>query len=124
MMAEWNAAIVNDPRIQNLMHSDIKFDVMLSETAGADVLVGFAHVFKVPVIGISTVRSSFFVQRWTGTPVPPSYLPFVLSRFRGEMTFLERVENTVFQNLVEMVMCYMGYFGDVSILSDSLRELE
>lgn len=68
LVREMNSLIVKHPETQNLMMSSIKFDVMLMEVAGCDAMVGFAHYFKVPVIGISTVRSNIFVQKWTATP--------------------------------------------------------
>lgn len=113
VLKELNGIIVNYPAVVNLMKSDIKFDLMLMEVAGADALVGFAHYFNVPVVGVSTVRSNIFVQRWTGTPTPASYLPFVLSRFQGEMTFFERVQNTLIQAIVSVLMEWMSFTTDV-----------
>lgn len=113
LQREMNRLIVNNPAVQQVMRSNIEFDLMMMEVAGADVFVGFANYFNVPVVGISTVRSNIFVQTWTGTPVPAAYLPFVLSRFRGDMTFFERVQNTLLQAAVDVIMQYFTFIGDV-----------
>lgn len=109
---EMYRTILTDGQVQNLMQSDIKFDLMITEVFGMDPMIGFANYFKMPVVLISTLRTNPFVSTWTGTPSPPSFIPFVMSHLPKEMNFLQRVKNTLFQTFFEVLWGYMQYATD------------
>lgn len=72
---------------------------MITEAFGAEGLMGLASELNVPVVGVSTMRTNPWVQSMTGTPIPSSFVPFVLSQLPREMNFCHRVQNT-FQYLI------------------------
>lgn len=98
---------MNDRKIKNFMKSGIKIDLIIMETAAGDAFVGFKHFFQAPVVGIATVRSQQFVQAYTGTPLPSSYLPNVMLEIPIEMNFFQRVTNTIYNLVLDLLVRYM-----------------
>lgn len=90
-----NNATLTHPEVQKLLKSKKKFDVMLYEMFINDALLGFAHHFNVPVIGMSTVGLSMFVAYYTGSSIPNSFVPNLMLGLPEEMNFKERLINTV-----------------------------
>lgn len=90
-----NNATLTNPEVQKLLKSNKKFDVMLYEMFINDALLGFAHHFNVPVVGVSTVGLSPFVSYYTGSSIPNSFVPNLLLGLPEEMTFKERLINTL-----------------------------
>lgn len=103
-----NATLTNND-VQKLLKSGRKFDVMLYEMFINDALLGFAHHFNLPVIGVSTVGLNPFIAYFTGSPIPNSFIPNMLLGFPEEMNFQQRLINT-FGNLYFDIM-FRFFFG-------------
>ena len=58
---------------------------------------------------ISTVGATTWVSTVTGNPSPPSYVPHFFLDFTNEMTLFERLQNTIFY-AVEDIMMKLFYF--------------
>lgn len=73
------------------------YDVILVENFNSDCMLGLMHVYglKAPYISLS----SSAIMQWSsdriGVTDNPSYVPLVSSEFTSQMTFLQRLENTL-----------------------------
>ncbi|KAF3825145.1 hypothetical protein GH733_005779 [Mirounga leonina] len=77
-----------------------KFDVILADAIGpcGELL---AELLKIPLVYSLRFSPGYRVEKYSGgLPLPPSYVPMIMSELSGQMTFMERVKN----------MIYMLYF--------------
>lgn len=91
------------PSVQQLIKGNRTFDLLISEYFDTDCFLGFAHIFKVPLIGISSCTMLSIFNDRLGNPSNPAYIPNNLLLFSDKMSFFERVENTVFSVLQQFV---------------------
>lgn len=91
------------PSVQHLIRSNRTFDLLISEYFDTDCFLGFADIFKIPVIGISSCTMLSIFNERLGNPNNPAYIPNNLLLFSDRMSFFERVENTVFGLLQQLV---------------------
>ncbi|XP_029422629.1 UDP-glucuronosyltransferase 2B31-like [Nannospalax galili] len=87
-------AVLNKELMKKLQES--KFDVILADNFSpcGDLL---AEILKIPLV--FTLRffpGSTYEKYSGGLPLPPSYVPVVLSELSEQMTFLERVKNVMY----------------------------
>lgn len=90
------------PSVQELIKSDEKFDLLVSEMFNTDCFLAFAHKFKIPVIGFSSCVFMPWTPGRVGNPDNPAYIPTQFVRSSDKMTFSERFLNTfwyIFHNL-------------------------
>ncbi|XP_063705049.1 UDP-glycosyltransferase UGT5-like [Culicoides brevitarsis] len=126
-----NEATLKDPAVQKLMKSGKKFDVMLYELFINEAILGLAHHLKVPVIGVSTLGLSAFVTYYTGSNSPNSFVPNLMLGLPEEMSFKERLINTIGNLYFDVMMkvyfdpanekCYQENFPDPKPTLDELR---
>ncbi|KAG8233491.1 UDP-glycosyltransferase [Ladona fulva] len=73
-----------------------KYDLVIVEMFFFDCLIGFAHHFNAPLIGMV----SQFALPWgydsVGSPIPYSTVPNTFLHYGPHMTFMERVHNFLF----------------------------
>ncbi|XP_055967184.1 UDP-glucuronosyltransferase 2B31-like [Sorex fumeus] len=86
--------VFNKELMKKLQES--RFDVVFADAVGpcGELL---AEVLKVPLV--YSLRFSFgsTLEKYAGgLPLPPSYVPVVLSEFSDQMTFMERVKNMMY----------------------------
>lgn len=89
-------AALKVPAVKELIRSDEKFDLIITEVFHSDCFLGFVHKFKAPFIGLSSHQIMPWANNRLNNPDNPSYLPMVFSFSSPNMNFLERVQNTVF----------------------------
>lgn len=89
--------------IQGFLNQNETFDLIITEYFNGDCYLGFAHKFKVPVISLSSCTMMPWLDDRFANPDNPSYIPDNFMDFSDEMTFFQRVENTVV-NLLHKVM--------------------
>ncbi|KAG8313917.1 hypothetical protein J6590_104129 [Homalodisca vitripennis] len=56
---EENESLFAHPHVRNLLSSDEKFDLIISELWNSDLFLAFAHKFKDPVIAMSSCLEKF-----------------------------------------------------------------
>lgn len=122
---------ITHPKIQTLLKSKQNFDLIISELAFNEALLGnvkllialnfyqlnlnlrfssgFSEHYKCPHILISTVGATSWIGTVTGNPSPSSYIPHVLLELTDKMTLLERLQNTLF-NLAEDVLLNLFHY--------------
>lgn len=61
---DMNVAIIQSPQVQGLLNN--KFDLIIMEAFGLEAFNYLAHHYNVSAIGISTVRTNFWIQAVTG----------------------------------------------------------
>ena len=110
------------PRIQRLITSGEKFDLIIDEPFNTDCMLGFVHKFKVPFITIATSVMMPWVNERFGNPDNPSYIPHHFLAHTDQMSFSERIANTVYQMSAKWAYHFLmdmptqriarRYFGD------------
>lgn len=87
--------LFNTSVLQNLKKTTKKYDVLITEIFGTDCMLGFAHIFKIPVVAMtSSVNLPWGSDRF-GNPDNPSYIPNYFVPYLSEMSLWERIINTV-----------------------------
>lgn len=94
------------PNVQKLMNSGEKFDAVVVEQFLNEALKGLAPHFEAPLIIFSSVGANNWVNPLVGNPSPPSYVSDMNYNFPSDMTFLQRLQNT----LMIQVGALMNYF--------------
>nr|AAI41233.1 UDP glucuronosyltransferase 2 family, polypeptide B36 [Mus musculus] len=72
-----------------------KFDVVLSDAIGpCGELI--AELLQIPFLYSLRFSPGYYLEKYSGgLPLPPSYVPVILSGLSGQMTFKERVKNMI-----------------------------
>jgi glucuronosyltransferase len=119
-------------KVQELMKSEVNFDLIITETFVTDCFLPFVHKFKAPHVAISSCVLFPWSNYRMGNPDNPSYIPAHGTWFSDKMDFSERLFNVIVNigikfmfNAIE-VMVTQSYarkhFGDdVPLLSDIAR---
>lgn len=86
---------LKNKQVHQLFKSQEKFDVILIEMFNSHCFAGFIEKFEAPFIGLSSHVLMPWTNDWLGNPDNPSYIPVLFMDYSDNMSFLERVENTV-----------------------------
>ncbi|XP_049817462.1 UDP-glycosyltransferase UGT5-like [Aethina tumida] len=97
------------PNFQELINSDEKFDVVVIEQFFNDALKGLASHFDAPLILFNSVGANNFVNPLVGNPSPPSYIPDMMQDFSSNMSFFQRVKNTLSIQALSLVNYFYIY---------------
>lgn len=99
-----------DDALQNLIKAeDLQFDLVIVEAFFvSEPLVAFGHKLNAPVVGIYPLAPTPWISFLTGSEVSFSLMPNIRTEYTNEMTFLERVDNTLI-NLMELTSYYFYY---------------
>lgn len=101
-----NVMLLTHPKFKQILASDTKYDVVVLDWVFTDVLLGVAHHFNAHSIVFSSISSSTLVNRITANPAPTSYVPNIIPAVSDEMTFLQRVGNTLGKTIIELQDVY------------------
>nr|XP_022913455.1 UDP-glucuronosyltransferase 1-9-like [Onthophagus taurus] len=94
-------SIKNNTALQNLMSSKKHYDLIITEIFVSDCLIGFANIFNVPVIGMTSSVNLPWTSDLIGLPDNPSYIPNYFSPYTEDMTFYEKILNTIVLHLTK-----------------------
>lgn len=87
--------LFNTSTLQNLKKSTKKYDLFLTEIFGTDCMLGFAHIFDIPIVELmSSVNLPWSSDR-IGNPDNPSYIPNYFLPYLSKMSLWERLINTL-----------------------------
>ncbi|XP_005392872.1 PREDICTED: UDP-glucuronosyltransferase 2B17-like isoform X3 [Chinchilla lanigera] len=125
-------AVLNKKLLTKLQES--KFDVLLADAMfpGGDLM---AELLKIPLVYTLRFSPGYTYEKYNaGLLFPPSYVPVILSRLSGQMTFMERVKNMLhllyfdfwFQTFNEKKWSqfYTEILGRPTTLSQSMAKAE
>lgn len=110
--------VLNDEKVQNLIHSNASFDLVLLEQVANEPLMAFAHHFKAPLVLFSTTGASEWVNHLVANPAPFSYVPHTFTKFTTAMNLWERVQNF----LVHTYALYVKYFHLLPLYDVSVKQ--
>ncbi|XP_046745423.1 UDP-glucosyltransferase 2-like [Diprion similis] len=103
------------PQLQDVLNTDKKYDLMITEIMGTNCYLAVAHKLKLPVVGLVTN----VMYSWVYPPVfgdtHPSFIPSQLTKFTNEMNFFERVQNLI----IHLYSQYLFFYYDRTV-SDPL----
>jgi glucuronosyltransferase len=119
-------------KVQELMKSEVNFDLIITETFVTDCFLPFVHKFKAPHVAISSSVLFPWSNDRMGNPDNPSYIPTHATWFSDKMDFSERLFNVIINigmkflfNAIEVIVIQSyarKHFGDdVPLLSDIAR---
>lgn len=89
--------------VQDFMKKNHTFDLIITEYFNTDCYLGFAHKYKVPIVSLSSCTMMPWLNARYGNPDNPSYIPNNLMDFSDQMTFIQRVENTLAYILHQLI---------------------
>lgn len=88
-------AIFQTKIAKDLRDSKKKYDLIVTEIFSSDCMLGYVHVFQVPVVALSTSVNLPWASNLFGLPDNPSYIPNYFVPYTSEMSLLQRITNTL-----------------------------
>lgn len=82
-------------QMHELLESEEKYDVILTEMFNTHCFSALIEKFKAPFIGMASHVLMPWSNDWFANPDNPSYIPVIFLDYSDNMSFLQRVENTV-----------------------------
>ncbi|XP_066998498.2 UDP-glycosyltransferase UGT5 [Anabrus simplex] len=93
--------VMNTTVMKNILKSEEKYDLFISEIFASDCVVGFAHKFKIPLISVISSIALPWANDRVGNPDSPAYISNYFLPFTDKMSLAERVVNTVYNLAVK-----------------------
>jgi glucuronosyltransferase len=87
--------VLDHPKVQRLIKSDEKFDLVITESFGVDCFTGFVHKLKVPHITMTSSVPMPWSDDDFGNPSNPAYIPIFFLPHTDRMNFQQRLLNTI-----------------------------
>lgn len=81
--------------VQTLLSSKTNFDVIVLEAFLNEALLGLGVHFQAPIISFPPFGASKLTNDMVGSPAPVEYVPHVTLAFTDNMTFVQRMINTL-----------------------------
>lgn len=92
------------PPLKALLNSTAEYDLFMTESFVSDAMLLFANKFQTPIVTyIPNILLPWLSDRMAN-PINPSYMPIMVSGYPSEMTFIERVQNTLLH-----LVAHLGY---------------
>ncbi|PSN46987.1 hypothetical protein C0J52_17341 [Blattella germanica] len=107
-LADMCDTALGHPSFQKLLYSNITFDLIVTEIVGPDCFLFLSRIFKAPVISVTTSVAFPWGNDRFGNPDNPSYIPNYFVPFTHQMSFKERVINTVILATAKLGNYYIG----------------
>lgn len=92
------------PGVKELLDSEERFDLVITELWNSDVLLGFGYRFGAPVVLMSSCALLPWANARFATPDNPSYIPTSFLPRLGRLDFWHRL-----QNAYQVVLGRLGY---------------
>lgn len=94
--------------VQNLLKSNKQFDVVILEIIMAESLLAFGYFYEAPTVVVNIVGSNTIISRMVANSEPYAYVPVQVVPFSDEMTFFQRLLNSVISLSVAPVYTYLS----------------
>uniref|UniRef100_A0A336MIZ6 UDP-glucuronosyltransferase n=1 Tax=Culicoides sonorensis TaxID=179676 RepID=A0A336MIZ6_CULSO len=115
--------ILEIDEVKPILHGNVeKFDVVISEFLGYTPMYAFAHLYNVPLIGMTSLDMSPSEHASIGNLVHPILHPHLIFPFYGDLNFFERVASVYMSWIMDNIFTPMfgrkldqvifKYFGD------------
>lgn len=99
----YSKVVYESKGLQTLLNSNASFDLIIQVVFSSEALLAIAHHYNVPVIGFSTLGVNEVASCILRSPSEYVYAPGISLPFPDEMTFFQRVANTVIGYLFKIV---------------------
>ncbi|KAJ9582650.1 hypothetical protein L9F63_023005 [Diploptera punctata] len=96
------------PNFKSLLSDDKQFDLIITEIVGPDCFLGLKHLYKCPVISMTSSVSFPWGNDRLGNPDNPAYIPNYFVPFSDHMTFTERFINFFITQGAKLTSYYFG----------------
>ncbi|XP_046482544.1 UDP-glucosyltransferase 2-like isoform X2 [Neodiprion pinetum] len=111
-------SLFETPQVQNILNTDVKYDLMVTEVFSTNCFLAVAYKLKIPVVGVgSSVMYAWGYDPFYGE-ANPSFIPSQFGAFTNEMSFIQRVENTI----VHFYSKYLFYSYDKTVSEPVARK--
>ncbi|XP_066259822.1 UDP-glycosyltransferase UGT5-like isoform X2 [Euwallacea similis] len=98
---------LNHPKVKQLIDSEKTFDLFISEYFLSEPILIFSHIFNCPMVLLSSIGATPFINTITGNPQPISYVTQENSgNFNETLSFIDRLQNLFFYILVGFMRSY------------------
>lgn len=87
--------VLDLPPVRELKNAKDKYDLIISSIFTTDCFLGFAHLFKIPTIGMISSAAVPWSNDRIGNPDNPSYIPNYFMHSSSRMDFIQRLTNTL-----------------------------
>ncbi|KAI7815631.1 UDP-glucuronosyltransferase [Rhyzopertha dominica] len=102
-------AILSDSEVQELIHSDASFDLVLVENVMNDALLGLAVRFNATLVTFHSMATCDWITDYVGNPLPPSYAPNIATPYSSIMSLPQRVYNLAISSYSLLIKYYYQY---------------
>ncbi|KAK9881059.1 hypothetical protein WA026_014404 [Henosepilachna vigintioctopunctata] len=85
---------LSHPKLQNLLKSE-KFDLVILQQIYSDALTYIPYYLDIPFAFYSPMGASYLTNPSVGNPSYPSFIPDMFLDYSSEMSFFERLDNTM-----------------------------
>ncbi|XP_011865659.1 PREDICTED: UDP-glucuronosyltransferase 2B20-like isoform X4 [Vollenhovia emeryi] len=92
--------------VKELLQSDEKFDVILTENFNTNCYLGFIHRFKAPYLALLSHQIMPWTNNDMGNVDDPSYIPVIMLGLTRPLNFFSRMQNALWQSLAKIVYEY------------------
>lgn len=116
MLETLNDKFFANENVQKLLKSDETFDVLIVEQFLVDSMKILGNIYNVPVISLSTMGATPWVNKIVGNPSPNSYIPNMETDYTPHMTFTQRLGNLFFSLIQHAVDEFFYFPGQNRIL--------
>lgn len=130
-IAGMSDSMMGSKALNDIINSNSSFDLIIYDTFLFDL--GLSHHFKAPVIAVTSMAATDAGSLLVGNPMPLSYVPSFLLPFPEEMTFFQRVANTLLGHIGLLATYYIFWpfndhlihtkFPDAPPLVDSIQNI-
>lgn len=97
---------LNHTKLQDLIKSNEKFDVLILPQFMNDGLKALAHHFNAHLVLFSQTDPNSWFNHMVGNPSLPSFYPEMMLNFPNNMSFFQRLQNTLFK-FISMANTYL-----------------
>ncbi|XP_021918141.1 UDP-glucuronosyltransferase 2B14-like [Zootermopsis nevadensis] len=94
--------LMEHPKLQELLHSNETYDLIITELFAVDCLIGFSHRFKAPFISMTSSVMLPWGNDRVGNSDHPAYTSNFFLPYTHHMTIGQRIINTVFTEILKL----------------------
>lgn len=102
--------------VQDLLHSNEQFDLVLMEDFVNEAMAIFQHKFKCPSVILTAGPPTIFTNHRFANPSQPAYVPNLLNDFGSHMTLWERLLNVFHEIVGELYVHFVNIPNQNEIL--------
>ncbi|XP_029708692.2 UDP-glycosyltransferase UGT5-like [Aedes albopictus] len=112
-------ALENSNVQQFIRRKDDHYDLIVAEQFFQESWLMFAHKFDAPIITISTIGYSDYMDRAMGLLTPWSFVPHMLLDYDDQMSFYQRAYNTLL-SMVDYIGRELHYLPEQNKLAEEI----